>query len=80
MGTKKKRKSAVKIERHLPSVGTLLVATYNGKRYEAVVVESSEFPERKGIEYGQVVYRSMTAAANAITHTSVNGWLFWRIA
>jgi len=80
MTTQKKRKPAVKIERHLPSVGTSMVATFHRKQYKAVVVEASEFPEKKGVKYGQVVYRSMTAAANAITHTPVNGWRFWRIA
>lgn len=71
-------KPAVRTERHLPAIGTRLMADFKGKRYEAVVVEAPEFPEKRGVKYNKIMYRSMTAAARAATGNSVNGWRFWK--
>ena len=68
-----------KIERHLPPVGTSLTKTFNGKTYVAVVVKARDYPEGKAIRLGNDLYRSMTAAANAVTNRSTNGWTFWKI-
>jgi len=68
-----------KIERHLPTVGTLLVAHYKGKQYTAKIVDSCDFPEKKAVNSDDVLYKSMTGAAIAVTGCSTNGWSFWKI-
>jgi hypothetical protein len=68
-----------RIERHLPSVGTILEGQYHKKRYNAKIVESPNFPDGRAVSSDNILYRSMTAAAKAVTKQSTNGWLFWRI-
>ena len=68
-----------KIERHLPAVGTILVAHYKGNQYTAKIVESPAFPEKKAVDFDGVLYKSMTGAAIAITRCSTNGWSFWKV-
>lgn len=72
------RKPATRMERHLPPVGTSLVAEFKGKRYNAVIVEARDFPEEKAVKFDNILYRSMTAAARAVTKQSTNGWRFWK--
>lgn len=50
--------------------GMRLRATYKHQQFEAIV-------EGGSIRYGGKSYHSPSAAANAVTGTSVNGWLFW---
>lgn len=51
--------------------GTKFRATYKGRTYYAEV-------KNRGLEVnGRGHHTSTSAAANAITGTSVNGWLFW---
>jgi hypothetical protein len=51
-------------------VGTDFRATYKGLERQAKVTES-------GIEYDGTTYKSVSAAANAVTGNQVNGWRFW---
>jgi len=73
------KRSRTRIERHLPPVGTLLEAQFNRKKYKAKIVENPSFPDGKAISFDNALYRSMTAAANAVTKQSTNGWRFWKI-
>ncbi len=68
-----------KIERHLPSVGTILEAQFNKRQYKAKIVENPSFSDGKAVSFDNVQYRSMTAAAKAATKQSTNGWRFWKI-
>jgi hypothetical protein len=78
-GGKMDRKQATRGPRYLPPIGTRLVGHFKGQRYEAVIIEVKDFPEKKGIHLNKKIYRSMTAAATAISKQSVNGWRFWKI-
>ncbi len=51
--------------------GTELRATYKGTEYHAIV--------KGGVidNYGGISFSSPSAAASAITETTVNGWRFW---
>jgi hypothetical protein len=73
------KRPRARIERHLPPIGTSLTAKFNGKHYDAVIVEVQDYPEGKAVKSGKVLYRSMTAAAKAMTNQSTNGWRFWKI-
>ena len=53
-----------------PSVGTILVREWRGKQIEVRVVEG-------GFEFEGVVYKTLTAAAKAVTGTHWNGRLFF---
>ncbi len=53
--------------------GTQLVARYRGKEYRVKVVRRFRSPD--GVEH-----KTLTAAAKAITRTSVNGFRFWSLA
>ena len=75
MGTRRRKK----IERHLPPVGTNLVAQYKKKQYQAKIVKNPDFPEGKAVSFDNVLYRSLTGAAKAITKVSWNGWIFWKV-
>ena len=68
-----------KIERHLPPVGTNLVAQFKQKQYQAKIVKKTDFPEGKAVSFDNVLYKSLTSAAIAVTKNSTNGWLFWKI-
>jgi len=61
-----------KIERHLPAVGTILVAHYKGKQYTTKIVESPDFSGKKAVDFDDVLYKSMTGAAIAVTGCSTN--------
>ena len=49
-----------------------------GKEFYAVIVDSKTTKAGKGIKYGNIIYGSMTAAANAVAGGSIDGWLFWK--
>ena len=73
------RRYRKEIERHLPPVGTNLVAQYKKKQYQAKIVQNTDFPEGKAVSFDNVLYKSLTGAAVAVTKNSTNGWLFWQI-
>lgn len=73
------KRSRVRIERHLPPVGTNLEAQFNKKQYQAKIVESPSFPDGRAVSFNNLLYRSMTAAAKAVTKQSTNGWRFWKV-
>jgi len=73
------KKPRIKIERHLPPIGTTLIANYKKQQYEAKIIEKADFPEHKAISFENSLYTTMTAAAVAVTKHSVNGWDFWKI-
>jgi len=73
------KKPRTKIERHLPPVGTTLVANYKKTQYKAKIVEKQDFPEHKAVSFDNSLYKTMTAAAVAVTKHSINGWDFWKI-
>lgn len=77
MATKKVAKP--RILKEMPDVGTQLTRTYKGKTYKAAIVKSSELPKGKGVLLNGVLYPSLTGSARSITHTSVNGWTFWKL-
>ena len=55
----------------LPAPGTTLRRTFKGKEYKLRAVAD-------GFRLGSTTYRSLTAAAKAVTkYPSVNGRLFW---
>jgi hypothetical protein len=68
-----------KIERKPPSVGTVLEGHRNNKKYSATIVSAPDFPDRKAVKIGNVLYKSMSAAEKALTKQSTNGWVFWKI-
>lgn len=57
----------------LPPPGTALRARYKGADYEAMITAA-------GVEYGGRVYRTLSAAASAITLGPVSGPRFWGVA
>ena len=67
-----------KIQRELPKAGTILKGKFKGVEYNAKVVNDENLPEGKGIKFNGEIYKSMTAAATAITRQPVNGWRFWK--
>ena len=64
--------------RELPDIGTELTGKYLGKQYKAKVVKAKNFSDQKAIKFKTDLYPSMTAAAQAISRSAVNGWRFWR--
>jgi len=68
-----------RVKRSLPALGATLTGTSKGVQYKAKIVEASSFPDGKAVSLGNKLYRSLTAAATAVTKTSINGWLFWKI-
>lgn len=68
--------SPVAAGRDLP-VGTVMVATYKGARYELTVGRGPD--GSPSYEHAGKSYRSPSAAGTAVTGTSVNGWKFWRV-
>lgn len=73
--TEAKRKRR-KIKHEMPRVGTKLKGRIHGEEVFAEVV--SLRGGKVGILFGDIVYRSMSAAAGAATGNSVDGWLFWK--
>ncbi len=57
-------------DRRLPLAGTVLTREYQGETVRVTVLE-------KGFEYDGQVYRSLTAAVNAITGSHWNGYGFF---
>jgi len=68
-----------RIERSLPSVGTVLRATRSGTEYQATVVSAPEVRGGKGVKLDDKVYGSLSGAARAVTGHMINGWKFWQI-
>jgi hypothetical protein len=73
-----KKMKSTKIRRELPPVGTVLKGKFKGNPYSARVVKDKSSPVGRAIKYDGNLYKSMTAAAEAITKQSVNGWRFWK--
>jgi len=65
--------------RELPPVGTELVGRYRGQEVSARIVADEEGSGAPAVECQGARYRSLSAAAKAITGNSVNGWRFWQI-
>ena len=67
--------------RKLPPVGTVLTHHYRRSRrgtITASVVEAPSFAEGRASELQGKLYRSMSAAAQVLTRSAVNGWVFWK--
>ncbi len=60
------------VDDRIPPAGTLLVRDYKGRRIEVRV-------RADGFEYEGEVYRSLTAVAEEITGSHVNGYRFFRL-
>jgi len=65
--------------RELLPVGTELVGRYRGQEVSARIVADEEAGGAPAVECRGSRYRSLSAAARAITGNSVNGWRFWQI-
>jgi hypothetical protein len=65
--------------RELPPVGTELVGRYRGQELSARIVADEERGGAPAVECRGNRYRSLSAAAHAMTGNSVNGWRFWQV-
>jgi len=65
--------------RELPPVGTRLSGRHRGQEFSAEVVAAEGGEGAHAVECQGARYRSLSAAAKAITGNSVNGWRFWKI-
>ena len=65
--------------RELPPVGTELVGRYRGQEVSARIVKDDDRGGASAVECRGKRYRSLSAAARAITGNSVNGWRFWQV-
>jgi hypothetical protein len=65
-----------KKQRKDPRVGSTFKRWYKRKMYTLTVVRHEG---ALWYEVGGNRYRSPSAAAKAVTRTSVNGWRFWRM-
>ena len=65
--------------RELPPIGAHLSAHYRGQEFFAEVVAAEDREGAHAVECQGVRYRSLSAAAKAITGNSVNGWRFWKV-
>jgi len=74
------KKAKQVIVRELPQIGTKLTGKFKGVSYSARIVADKKMSSGKAIEYSGSKYRSMTAAAQAITRQPTNGWRFWKIS
>jgi hypothetical protein len=61
------------MDHRLPLPGTVLTRWYKGKTLSVQVL-------RHGFEYQGQVYKSLSAAAKAITGSHTSGYLFFRLA
>ena len=68
-----------RIRREVPPKGTKLVGRSRGRVYEAIIVESSTKPKRCVVRVQGREFLSLSGAARAVTGTSTNGWVFWKI-
>ena len=66
----KAAKPKAKRDPRLPKVGRTLTRTYKGDDYQVKVV-------REGFEFNGQTYRSLSAVANAITGSHINGFKFF---
>ena len=64
--------------RELPPVGTELVGRYRGEELSARIVADEDRDGAPAVECRGTRYRSLSAAARAVTGNSVNGWRFWQ--
>ena len=64
--------------RELPPVGTELVGRYRGQEVSARIVTDDDRAGAPAVECRGTRYRSLGAAARAVTGNSVNGWRFWQ--
>lgn len=62
----------------LPPIGTSLTGKFRGVKYHAVIVEDPNSPLLKDVLYEGTLYKTLTAAAKAITGQPTNGWRFWK--
>jgi hypothetical protein len=69
----KNGKARALINGHLPLPGTILTRWYKGQTLKVQVL-------RHGFEYDGQVYKSLSAAAKAITGSHTSGYLFFRRA
>jgi len=69
----KNGKARTLINGHLPLPGTILTRWYKGQTLKVQVL-------RHGFEYDGQVYKSLSAAAKAITGSHTSGFLFFRRA
>jgi hypothetical protein len=65
-----------KKERKLPKVGSIWEKSFKNRRYVMKVVAA---PNGIAYEVDGRRFDSPSAAANNITKTAVNGWIFWKI-
>jgi len=68
-----------RLARELPPVGTRLSGRYRGQEFFAEVVASEGGEGAPAVECQGARYRSLSAAAKAVTGGSVNGWRFWKV-
>ena len=60
------------LDQRLPPPGSMLHRDYKGRQIHVLIVNS-------GFEYEGQLYKSLTAVANAITGSHVNGFQFFRL-
>ena len=65
--------------RELPPLGTQLSGRYRGQEFSAEVVKAEGGEGARAVGCQGARYRSLSAAAKAITGNSVNGWRFWKV-
>jgi hypothetical protein len=68
-----------RLARELPPLGTQLSGRYRGQEFSAEVVATETGEGAHAVECQGARYRSLSAAAKAITGNSVNGWRFWKV-
>jgi len=71
--------SHVRPTRDLPPAGTRLSGRYRGQEFIAEVVTAEGGEGARALEFQGSQYASLSAAAKAITGSSVNGWRFWKV-
>jgi hypothetical protein len=59
-------------DQRLPPAGSMLHREYKGRQIRVLILKS-------GFEYDGQIYKSLTAVANAITGSHVNGFQFFRL-
>jgi hypothetical protein len=71
-GTSKRKMRVRRIDSRLPSVGATMTRFYKGRIIEVRVLE-------EGFEYAGAVYKTLSAAARAVTGQHCNGYFFFRL-
>jgi hypothetical protein len=64
--------SRLALDQRLPPPGSMLHRDYKGRQIRVLIVNN-------GFEYEGQLYKSLTAVANAITGSHVNGFQFFRL-